>query len=396
MTPNPQTYLDYAAATPLDPTVYAAMRPYLETAYANPSSVYTVARTTRAAIESSRATVADLIGCKPTEIVFTSGGSEGDNLAIAGVLRAHPKSHWVTTNIEHDAVLEQIKPLEREGHACTVVPVTSAGVVEVGAIEVAITDHTVLVSVMLANNEIGTVQPVGEISRAVRQIRLDRTRRGIATPLFLHTDAVQAANYLSLHVDRLGIDLMSLAGSKIYGPKGSGALYVRTGTVMDPIIYGGGQERGRRSGTENVAAIVGFASALALVQSDRTSEGRWLTELRDDLFKQLKIAIPSLILNGDPVRRLPNNLNFTVPGAEGEGLVLYLDQAGILASTGSACSSGDLDPSHVLLALGRTREQASQSLRLTFGRGTDAASTARVAAELPKIVARLRELGRVQ
>jgi cysteine desulfurase len=390
---NPSLYLDYAAATPLDPVVYLAMRPYLEQAFANPSSIYASARITRAAIENARAAVADLIGSKPTEIVFTSGASEGNNQAISGVLRAHPGSHWVTTNIEHDAILQQIPALERDGHQVAIIGVNSNGIVEVGALEVAIKDSTTLVSVMLANNEIGTVQPVGEISRMIRQVRLERSRRGIDTPLYLHTDAVQGANYLSLHVDRLGIDLMTLTGSKMYGPKGSGMLYVRTGTSLNPLIYGGGQERGRRSGTENVAGIVGFATALSLVQSDRTSEGRWLSELRDDLIKRLKVALPNAVLNGDPVRRLPNNVNFTIPGAEGEGLVLYLDQVGIMASTGSACSSGDLDPSHVLLAIGRTKMQSNQSLRLTFGRGTDATAIDQVVNHLPPIVARLRELG---
>ena len=390
MATNSSIYLDYAAATPLEPRVYAAMRPYLETAFANPSSVYNAARTTRGAIEDARAAVADTLGAKPTEIVWTSGGTEGNNLAIQGVLRALPQGHWVTTNIEHDAVLAQTTGL---GRAHTIVPVLSNGLIDPRALEMAITNHTVLVSVMLANNEIGTVQPVVEIAKIIRQIRLDRARTGNEAPIFLHTDAVQAANYLSLHVERLGVDLMTLTGSKIYGPKGTGMLYVRTGTMLEPLMYGGGQERGRRSGTENVAGIVGFAAALQLVQSDRTSEGRWLAELRDDLLERLKATIPRLILNGDLTHRLPNNLNLTIPGAEGEGLVLYLDQMGIQASTGSACSSGDLDPSHVLLALGRSSGDASSSLRLTLGRGTDAPSVDRVAAELPRIVARLREIG---
>ena len=392
-TKTKQIYLDHAAATPMHRDVFNAMAPYLGPDFANPSSIYNAARTTRAAIDNARAVVADLLAAKPTEIVWTSGGSEADNLAVQGVLRMHPGSHWVTTAIEHDAILAQIEPLQRDGHKATVVSVASNGVVDAGVVERAVGDETVLVSVMLANNEIGTIQPVAEIGRAIRAIRTDRRRRGIELPLYLHTDAVQAANYMSLHVDRLGIDLMSLAGSKIYGPKGSGLLYVRTGTNLEPLIYGGGQERGRRSGTENVAAIVGLAAALKLVQADRTNEGRWLAELRDELIGRVITSVPKAVLNGDPANRLPNNVNFTIPGAEGEAMVLYLDQLGIQASTGSACSSGDLDPSHVLQALGRSREQASCSLRLTLGRGTAAPDMDYVAAKLPRIVARLRELG---
>lgn len=385
-------YLDHAAATPLDPAVFAAMRPYLESEFANPSSLYEPARATRLAVETARAQIADILGAKVTEIVFTSGGTESDNLAVQGVLRAHPGAHWVTSAIEHDAVLGCVEALKAEGHPATVVGVGRSGVVEVGAVDLAINDRTVLVSVMLANNEIGTLQPLAELAHSVRRIRLERRRRGIELPLYLHTDAVQAANYLSLHVDRLGIDLLSLAGSKIYGPKGSGALYIRTGTQLAPLQFGGGQERGRRSGTENVPGIVGLAEALDLVQAERTRESHWLAELRDNLTSRLQTAIPDLLINGDPARRLPNNLNVTIPGAQGEGIVLYLANAGILASTGSACSTGSLDPSHVLLAIGRTPEQADCSLRLTMGRTTTAEHIDAVVAALPPIIRRLREL----
>jgi cysteine desulfurase len=391
--PSPESiYFDHAAATPMLRPVVDAMAPFFGPQYANPSSIYEAARTTRAAVDESRRVVADLLGAKVTEIVWTSGGTEANNLAVQGVLRAHPGAHWVTSAIEHDAVLGQVEPLKRLGHQASVVSVKSNGIVDAFDIERAITDHTALISVMLANNEIGTVQPIGEIGKAVRQIRLDRKRRGIELPIYLHTDAVQGANYLSLHVERMGIDLMSLTGSKIYGPKGTGLLYVRTGTALEPLFYGGGQERGRRSGTENVAGIVGLATALALVQADRTSEGRWLAELRDDVAGRLEAALPGIIINGDRIKRLPNNLNLTIPGVEGEGLVLYLDQAGIEASTGSACSSGDLDPSHVLLALGRSTSQADSSLRLTFGRSTEASHIDRLVQVLPPIVLRLREI----
>jgi len=352
-------YLDHAAATPIDPAVLEAMRPYREDQFANPSSLYSAARVTRLAVEGARATVADFLGAKTTEIIFTSGGTEGDNLAVQGVLRAHPGAHWVATAIEHDAVLGCVEPLKRDGHEAAVVPVKPDGVVDVAAIASAISDRTVLISVMLANNEIGTIQPIPDLAKLVADVQADRAKRDIKLPLYLHTDAVQAANYINLSVSRLGVDLLTLNGSKIYGPKGTGALYVRHGTTIEPLIYGGGQERGRRSGTENVAGVVGLGAALKLAATTRDAEFYRLAPLRDQLIRGIQAAIPDAILNGHPSRRLPNNVNFTIPGAEGEGLVLYLDNAGILASTGSACSTGSLDPSHVLIAIGRTPDEAS-------------------------------------
>jgi len=385
-------YLDHAAATPLDPRVFEAMRPYFETEFANPSSLYRAARSTRHAVESARHTIATTLGAKPTEIVFTSGGTEGNNLAIQGVLRAHAGAHWVTTAIEHDAVLSQVEPLRAEGHPAAVVPVKPNGIVDPASLAAAVTDATVLISVMLANNEIGTIQHFADIAKLVAAVRTDRAARSVTLPLYLHTDATQAPNYLDLHVDRLGADLLTLNGSKIYGPKGTGALYIRQGTALEPLQFGGGQERTRRSGTENVAGIVGLAKALELAAASRTAEAKRLAPLRDQLIRRLTEAIPGATLNGDPKRRLPNNVNLTIPGAEGEGLVLYLDNAGIMASTGSACTTGSLDPSHVLLALGRTPAEANSSLRLTLGRSTDARAVDRVVAVLPGIVARLLEL----
>jgi cysteine desulfurase len=379
-------YLDHAATTPVDPRVFEAMRPYLEDQFANPSSLYRAARETRKAVEQARHTIANILGAKPTEIVFTSGGTEGDNLAIQGVLRAHPGAHWVTTAIEHDAVLSI--PAEPR----TIVPVKPNGIVDPHLIDGAITDSTVLISVMMANNEIGTIQPIADIAKLAAKIRADRAQRNVALPLYLHTDATQAAGYLDLHVTRLGVDLLSINGSKIYGPKGAGALYVRQGTKLEPLMYGGGQERGRRSGTENVAGAVGLAKALELAAADRDTESHRLTALGDDLIRRLTQAIPQATLNGDPKRRLPNNVNLTIPGAEGEGLVLYLDNAGIMASTGSACTTGSLDPSHVLLAIGRTPAEANSSLRLTLGRSTDQQAIDHVVKVLPAIVTRLREL----
>ena len=387
-------YLDHAATTPLDATVERAMQPYLINEFANPSSVYGAARATRLAVEDARATVADILGAKTTEIIFTSGGTEGDNLAVQGVLRAAGHgSHWVTTAIEHDAVLGQVEPLNRQGFSATIVNVGEDGIVAAGAVDAAITDKTVLVSVMLANNEIGTLQPVADIAKVIGRIRLKRIEQGIERPLYLHADACQAAGYLSLQVTRLGVDLMTINGSKIYGPKGVGALFVRHGVALEPLMYGGGQERGRRSGTENVAAIVGLAAALRQVTTGREAESRRLSELRDSLISGIQQAVPDALLNGDAKRRLANNLNFIIPGVEGEALVLYLDNAGILASTGSACSSGSLEPSHVLMAIGRSRQQAQQSLRLTLGRASDKAVVDKVLEVLPGIIARLREIG---
>jgi cysteine desulfurase len=390
-------YLDHAAATPLDPRVLEAMRPYLEDQFANPSSLYRAARVTRQAIEDARHTIAKVLGAKPTEIVFTSGGTEGDNLAIQGVLRSHPGAHWVTTAIEHDAVLGNVERLKPIGHTATVVPVRPNGIVDPAAVAAAVRDSTVLVSVMLANNEIGTIQPMADLAKLIAKIRQDRARRGVECPLYLHTDATQAPNYLSLHVGRLGVDLLTLNGSKIYGPKGSGALYVRQGTALEPLLYGGGQERARRSGTENVAGAVGLATALELAATTREAESRRLAPLRDRLIRELTgpsnpTYIPGATLNGDPRRRLPNNVNLTIPGAGGETMVLYLDNAGIQASTGSACSTGNLDPSHVLLALGLTPAEADSSLRLTLGRATTEADIGRLIRVLPGLITRVREL----
>ncbi len=385
-------YLDHAATTPLDPSVLEAMQPYLEGWFANPSSLYVAARETRRAVEAARNTIAGILGAKITEIVFTSGGTEGDNLAVQGVMRAHPGAHWVTTSIEHDAVLGCVKPLARLGYDATVVPVKPSGIVDPAAVAAAITDRTVLVSVMMANNEIGTIQPIAEISKLVAATRASRAQRRVNRPLYLHTDACQAAGYLDLHVTRLGVDLLVLNGSKIYGPKGAGVLYARQGTTLEPLMYGGGQERGRRSGTENTAGIAGLARALELAAATRAAESRRLTPLRDELTRRLLAPIPGARLNGDPKRRLPGNINLTIPGAEGEAMVLYLDNAGVMASTGSACSTGNLDPSHVLLALGHSAAEANCSLRLTLGRDTDQSAVDAVATVLPPIIRRLREL----
>jgi cysteine desulfurase len=385
-------YFDHAATTPVDPAVFEAMLPYFSVEFANPSSLYRSARRSKRAIEAARKDVADILGAKSTEIVFTSGGTESDNLAIQGVLSAHPDAEWVTTAIEHDAVLNLVPHMLQFGHPSQIVPVKPTGMVNLEKLESAISDQTVLVSVMIANNEIGTIQPIQDIAKLVKKVRTNRTARSINLPLYFHTDAVQAPSYLSLHVERLGVDLLSLSGSKIYGPKGTGILYIRTGTRLDPLFYGGGQERNHRSGTENVPGIVGFAAALRLAQVQRQTESARLSRLRDQALAELTKAIPNILLNGDGLRRLPNNLSLTIPGANGEDLVLYLDNLGILASTGSACTTGNLDPSHVLLAIGRTPTEANSTLRLTLGRQTTADAVDYLVQSLPQVTARVKEL----
>lgn len=347
-------YLDYAAATPVDTQVLEAMQPFFSEQFANPSSLYSSARVTREALADARAKVANTLGAKPTEIIFTAGATESINLAIQGVMKTFPEGHIVTTNIEHEAVLECVKQFD---HSI----VSPADVIS------SITDETVLVSVMMANNEVGTILPIKELAVEVTKIRESRTN---TLPLYLHTDAAQAGTTLDLHVSRLGVDLLTLNGGKMYGPKQSGILYVRTGTQLEPLIYGGGQERGLRSGTENVAFAVGFAKALEIAQAARKDEAYRLAQLRDQLQSMLTDAIPEMIVNGDQRHRLPHNLNITLPGLDGESAVLYLDNAGVQASTGSACSIGSDEPSHVLLALGCTPAEANASLRFTLGKHT--------------------------
>jgi cysteine desulfurase len=418
-------YLDHAAATPLDERVFKAMQSYLKDEFYNPSSLYESARKTRQAVETARATVADTLGAKKSEIIFTAGATESVNLAIFGVMRAlSPKRpsvipskveesllkesslqsgmlrqaqhdgqlKLVTTAIEHEAVLACIPALERDGHAVEVVPVKPDGIVDLVALENAIDDQTVLVSVMYANNEIGTIQPLAEIGKMIAQVRASRTKRSVKMPIYFHSDATQAPNYLDIHVSRLGVDLMTLNGSKIYGPKQTGCLYIRTGVPLEPVIYGGGQEKGLRSGTENVAGIIGFAEALKLTTEIRDEESKRLTELRDRLISELSSTITDIQLNGHAGKRLANNINLIIPDIDGEATVLHLDREGFQVSTGSACTTGNTDPSHVLLAIGRSTTEANASLRLTLGRSTTAHDLDELAKTLPKIVERLRKI----
>ncbi len=384
-------YLDHAATTPLDPRVLAAMQPYLTTEYGNPSALYRTGQTARAAVDRARATVAELLHCEPRELIWTSGGTESDNLALRGILRTEKTGHLITTTIEHHAVLHTAEDLERDGYTTTYLPVDKHGQITTKQVAEAITPETQLVSVMLANNEVGTILPVREIGKMLAK----RRENGEPTPL-LHTDAVQGGGTLDLGVRHLKVDLLSLSGHKFYGPKGIGCLYVKAGTKLRPQQTGGGQEHRRRASTENVASIVGFAEALKLANEAREQENTRLTELRDYLITRVLKEIPKTKLNGDPKNRLPNNTNFSFWAIEGESILLRLDFKGIAGSSGSACTSGTLDPSHVLLALGLGHEWAHGSLRLTLGKSTTKEQLDTTIEQLKKIVIDLRALSPIE
>lgn len=379
-------YLDHAAGTPIDVRVFQAMQPYWAENFYNPSSLYEPARRVKKVIESSRAQVAQVLGAKPSEIIFTAGATEANNLALFGIAQAHPGKHLVASAVEHESVLEPLAELKKRGWKVTLLPVKADGKVELKELEQAITNSTVLVSVMYANNEIGTIQPLSDVRKLINKLR--RGRKSL--PLYFHTDAAQAANYLPLQVSRLGVDLMTLNGSKIYGPKQSGCLYVRSGVRLRPLILGGGQERGLRSGTENVPAIVGFAEALELASQLRTKESRRLPVLRDYLIKQIIQKLDAASLNGDAKQRLPNNVNFTIAGISGESLVHHLDSNGFLVATGSACSANNDRPSHVLEAIGLKPVQINGSIRISLGRNTTKADIDRFIAQLLPSVTKLR------
>jgi cysteine desulfurase len=378
-------YLDYAATTPLDPRVLEAMMPYMTEHFGNPNSIHSFGREARRAIDEAREKIAQLLNCQPSEIVFTSGGTESDNLALRGVAEAyrHKGNHIVTTAIEHHAVLRTCKALEDMGFFVTYLPVDEHGLISPEQVAEAVNERTILVSVMHANNEIGTIEPIAEIVRAVKEKRPDT---------IVHTDAVQTVGHIPVDIQELGVDLLSFSAHKFYGPKGIGGLFVRKGVRLVPQITGGGQERNRRSGTENVAAIVGMAKALELAVEEMPTELPRLQALRDELITGVLSRIPETRLNGHPTLRLPHNANFSFRGIEGEALLLQLDLNGIAASSGSACSSGSLEPSHVLLALGLDYELAIGSLRITLGRFTTREHILRLLDLLPKVVEKLRAL----
>ena len=373
-------YLDYAAATPLDKTVKAAMEPYWSDNFFNPSATYLPARDVKNSLDTARRDVAECLGARSSEIIFTAGGTEANNIAIRGVMGAWPDGQIVVSAIEHESVL-----LPAEAYRAKIAPVDNQGRLQPDELLKLVDDNTVLVSVMYANNEVGTVQPIREIARQLTEIKNDRRRREIKLPLYLHTDAAQAGNYLDLHVARLGVDMMTLNGGKLYGPKQSGVLFVDSAVVLQPITSGGGQERGLRSGTENVAACIGFAAALRAAVKARDSEVRRLQSLQQYFLAELAVKLPQVQVNGSVKKRLPNNVHITIPGTDNERVLLQLEAAGILAAAGSACSASNDEPSHVLRAMGLTETEARSSLRFSMGRQTsrkDVETTVRVLTQL--------------
>ncbi|HMB45032.1 MAG TPA: cysteine desulfurase NifS, partial [Candidatus Methanoperedens sp.] len=352
-----QVYMDHSATTATDPAVTEAMLPYFSEKYGNPSSLYTIGRQARKAIEESRQKVADLIGAKKEEIIFTGSGTESDNLAIKGSAFRNRKKgdHIITSSIEHHAVLHTCKYLEKNGFKVTYLPVSKEGIIDPVDVAKAITPQTILISIMHANNEIGTIQPIDEIGKIAKEKNIT-----------FHTDAVQTTGKIPINVDDLGVSMLSISAHKIYGPKGVGALFMRKGTVIEPQLHGGGHERNIRSSTENVPGIVGFGKACELAK-ERLPQELNLAALRDSLIKRV-LEIKDSYLNGHPIKRLPNNANFRFSYIEGESMILNLDMKGVAASTGSACSSTSLEPSHVLLAIGLRPEESHGSLRFTLGR----------------------------
>ena len=389
MTTQGHIYFDHAGTTAMDQRVLEAMLPYFTQLYGNASSVHTVGQEARYALDGARERVAHVLNCRNREIVFTSGGTESDNAAIQGAATALEETgrHVITASTEHHAVLHACQVLENRGWEVTYLPVDDFGQVDPQQVYNAITNETTVVSVMYANNEIGTINPIADISAAVKTRAAEFNRT-----IVMHTDAVQAAGYLDLDVRKLGVDMLTLSGHKFYGPKGVGVLFIRRGVPFLPLITGGGQERERRSGTENVAGIVGLAVALELADSERDAIGARCLALRDRIIAEISRRIPNCVLNGHPTERLPNNVNFSFAGVEGEPVLLGLDLQGIAASSGSACSSGSLEPSHVLLALGQTADVARGSLRITLGKDNNDSQVDRLMDVLVGLVNDLRAL----
>ena len=387
-----RVYLDFNATTPVVPAVLDAMLPYFSSESANAASIHTPGQRARAAVETAREQVAALLGARPQEIVFTSGGTESDNHAIFGIVRnaLGASKHIVTTQIEHEAVLNACQALEKEGGTAagnrqaievTYLPVDSNGVIDPESVRDAIRPQTVLITVMHANNELGTVQPLVQIGRIAAQ-----------NDIYFHTDAVQSAGKIPLDVNALGVDLLAISGHKFYAPKGTGALYIRSGTRLRQLLYGGHHQRGFRPGTENVAGIVGFGKAAALAQSSLAEDASRVSALRDELEQALLARVPQARANAAGAPRTPNTTNLTFPGIEGEALIIALDLKGLACSTGAACSSGAIEPSHVLTAIGMPPEEARASIRFSLGRHTTAADIAYALEVVPIAVAQLREL----
>lgn len=386
---NKLIYMDNAATTPVRPEVARAMMPFFTEYFGNASSIYELAQQSRGSLDDARRGVARSLGCRASEIVFTSGGTESDNAALKGVAFAlrNVGNHIITTAIEHHAVLHACHQLEQFGFEITYLPVDEYGLVEPEDVARAVTDRTILVSVMMANNEIGTILPVSEIAASVA-----RAAQRFGRKIYVHTDAVQAVGAVEVNTRKLGVDLLSLSAHKLGGPKGVGALYIKRGTPFEPLIMGGGQERDRRSGTENVPGIVGLAEAMRLADAEREQASQYLTTLRDRLIHGIQERMEGVRLNGHPTKRLPNNVNVSFENVEGEPILLGLDFAGICASSGSACSSASLEPSHVLTAIGLPADLAQGSLRITVGQDNTDEEVDYLLETLADLVTRLRAM----
>jgi len=382
-------YFDYAATTPSHPEVVSEILPYYDKVYGNPSSMHSFGQEAKEAVENARKKVSLLLNADPDEIVFTSGGTESDNFAIEGVSFKNKDkgNHIITSKIEHHAILETCEFMRNLGFEITYLPVDKYGMVSPEELKKAVKPETILVSIMHANNEMGTIQPIKELSNIIRDANASRKQK-----IYFHTDAVQTAGHIKTDVKELGVDLLSLSGHKFYGPKGVGVLYIRKGTRMLPFMHGGAQERKRRASTENVPAIVGLGKACELAQANMEKEYKETLKLRDMLIKGILEKIPESFLNGHPQERLPNNTNFSIKYIEGESMLLNLDFMGIAASSGSACTSGSLDPSHVLLAMGISHELAHGSLRFSLGRLTTQKDVEYLLETLPPIVQKLRDM----
>ncbi|MGC9968485.1 MAG: aminotransferase class V-fold PLP-dependent enzyme [Minisyncoccia bacterium] len=391
-------YFDHAATTPLDPAVLRAMKPYFTDDFGNPSNLYGFGRKAKAAIAAAAKKISAALGCAPSEFIFTGSATESDNMAIAGVARANRRTGGngaaggagkiIVSNVEHKGILSVCDALREEGFEIEYLKVGRDGLVNPRDLTKMLGEKTILVSVTYADSETGTIQPIAELAKVIKKFR---AKTKSALPYF-HTDASQAAAYLDINVQKLGVDLLTLSAHKLYGPKGVGGLYVRRGVRMVPIIYGGGQQDRLRSGTENVPAIVGFGEAVALAAKHRKTEAARVKNLRDALQKGISKKIPKVVLNGHPTKRLPNFLNISILDIEGEALLLYLDELGIMVNTGSACNSESLEPSYVLMALGNPYEYAHGSARFTLGKGTTPAAVNYVLKHLPEVVVKLRNI----
>ena len=383
-------YFDYASTTPLDKRVFGAMKPFFMEDFGNPSNLYSLGHRARKAVDAATKKITGILGCKPEEFIFTASATEADNLALLGIARANKNlgNKIIISNVEHRGILAASQVLAKEGYEVAKLPIDKSGLVNPEKLAELLDEKTILVSITYADSETGTIQPIKKIGGLIAEFRRNRNR---ATPYF-HTDAAQAANYLDITVNNLGVDLMTLSAQKIYGPKGVGGLYIRRGTAIQPIIYGGGQQHNIRAGTENVPGIVGFGEAMRIARKDKSKEWARLEKLRDKLENGIIERVDKVLVNGNQAKRLPNFTNLSILDIEGEAMLLYLDARGIIVNTGSACNSQTLEPSYILTAFGRPYEYIHGSLRFTLGRKTTEEDVAYVFKNLPPIVKKLRRM----